>query len=108
MTKKPKIIQVGKTVITPISISEHRRLEKRIRKRHDKLRKKYREVHGKVVDWISHNVEQGCLYVSIRFEDKTDFSLRFTPQIATDYVELLDISTGDSKVIQEYYKRPDL
>ena len=108
MTKKRKTVRVGITVGKPISASEHRRLEKRIRKRHEKLRKRYGEIHGKAVDWICHNVEQGCLYVSIRFKDKTDFSLRFTPQIATDYVELLDISTGDSKLIREYYERPDL
>ena len=108
MTKKPKTMRIGNTEIKPISAREHKRLEKRIRARHEKLRKKYREIHGKVVDWISHSIEDNCLYVNVRFKDKTQFSLRFVPQIATHYVDLSDISTGDFKMIREYYIRRDL
>ena len=108
MTKRPKTVRVGNTEITPISASEHKRLEKRIRERHGKLRKKHPEIHGKVVDWISHSIEDNCLYVDVRFKDKTQFSLRFVPQIATHYVDLSDISTGDFTMIREYYIRQDL
>ena len=108
MTKKPKTVRIGNTEIKPISAREHKRLEKRIKARHEKLRKKYREIHGKVVDWISHNVEDNSLYVNIRFKDKTDFSLRFSPRIELDYVDLSDSSTGDFKLVREYYNRKDL
>ncbi len=35
------------------------------------------------MDWISHSVEEGSLYVSIQFMDKTDFSLRFSLSLVT-------------------------
>ena len=103
MTRKAKTLQVGKTKIEPIRASEHKRLVKRIKKKHEQLREKYPEIHGKVVDWISHSIEDNCLYVNIRFKDKTQFALRFIPQIATHYVDLSDISTGDLKMIRQYY-----
>src|SRR5260370_15213092 len=105
MTKKAKLVRVGNVSVTPITAKERRRLERKIKNRHQKLRKRYREIHGKVIDWVSHNFEQGSLYVNIRFKDKTDFSLRFSPQILTDGIDLSDISTGDFKMIREYYRR---
>ena len=108
MKKKRSTVRVGKTDIKPVSAREHKRLENRIRIRHEKLRKKYSEIHGKVVDWISHSIEDNCLYVNVRFKDKTQFSLRFIPQIAIHYVDLSDISAGDFKMIREYYIRRDL
>jgi hypothetical protein len=108
MTRKRKSVRVGETKIRAATASEHKRIEARIRKRHETLRKKYQEIHGKVVDWVSHNVEEHSLYVNIRFKDKTEFSLRFSPGIETDYVDLSDISKGDFKLIREYYKRQDL
>jgi hypothetical protein len=107
MTKKAKTVLVGNVTVTPITAKERGRLERRIKNRHEKLRKRYREIHGKVIDWVSHNFEQGSLYVNIRFKDKTDFSLRFSPQILTDGIDLSDISTGDLKMIREYYRRRD-
>ena len=92
-------------MIKPIDASEHQRWEQRIRERHEKPRRKYPKIHGKVIDWISHSIEDNCLYVSVRFKDKTQFSLRFIPRIATHYVDLSDISTGDFKMISEYYIR---
>jgi hypothetical protein len=106
--KKPKAVRVGNITVTPISPKERRNLDRTIKKRHDELRKRYREIHGKVVDWINHSVDDNCLYVNIRFKDKTQFSLRFIPQIATHYIDLCDVSTGDFKPIREYYNRRDL
>jgi hypothetical protein len=77
MTKKAKTVRVGHVAFTPITAKERRRLERKIKNRHETLRKRYREIHGKVIDWVSHNFEQGSLYVNIRFKDKTDFSLRW-------------------------------
>ena len=108
MTRKPKIVRIGQTEIRPATAREHKRIEARIKRRHEKLRKKYPEIRGKVVDWVSHNVEDHSLYVNIRFKDQTEFSLRFSPQIETDYVDLSAITKGDFKLIREYYKRQDL
>ena len=91
-----------------MTASERKRLDKKIAARHEKLRKKYPEIHGKVVDWISHSVEENSLYVNVRFKDKTQFSLSFVPQIATHYVDLSDISTGNFKMIRQYHLRRDL
>ena len=107
MSRTTRTVRVGNIEVTPIAAKEHRRLEKRIKKRHEKLRKRYREIHGKVVDWVSHSFEDGSLYVGIRFKDKTDFSLRFSPRIVTDGIDLSDMSSGDFKLIREYYRRRD-
>src|SRR5208283_947606 len=69
--KKPKIVWVGGTPITPITAKESRRIDKRIRKHREKLRKRYPEVHGKVVDYISHSIDDGTLFFSVAFKDKT-------------------------------------
>ena len=50
--KKPKVVWVGSTPITPITDKESRKIDKRIRKRREKLRQRYPEVHGKVVDYM--------------------------------------------------------
>jgi len=52
-----------------------------------RLRNRYREIHKKIVDWLSHSVEDGSVYVCIRFMDKTEFSLKFSPQILTDGID---------------------
>ena len=108
MTNKSKAVRVGNAEIKPITARERKRLDKRIAARHEKLRKKYPEIHGKVVDWISHSVEENSLYVTVRFKDKTQFSLSFIPQIATHSVDLSDMSTGDFKMIRQYHTRRNL
>jgi hypothetical protein len=45
--------------------------------------------------------------VCIRFMDKTEFSLQFSPQIQTDSIDLSDMTTGNFKMIREYYRRRD-
>jgi hypothetical protein len=45
--------------------------------------------------------------VSIRFKDKTDFSLQFSAKILTDSIDLSDVSTGNFKMIREYYRMED-
>jgi hypothetical protein len=101
VTRKRKKVLVGNIEVTPLTAKQHRRLEERIKKRHEKLRKRYREIHGKTVDWISYSFEDGSLYIDIRFKDKTDFSLRFSPQIVTDGIDLSDMSSGNFKLIRE-------
>jgi len=88
-----------------ISPRERQHLKCRVRMGQERLRRRYREVHGKIVDWITHYIEDGTLYVNVRFQDHTDFSLQFGPQIVIDGVDLSDMKSGDSKLIREYYRR---
>lgn len=107
MSTGTKKVLVGNIEVTPLTSKQHRRLEERVKKRHEKLRNKYREIHGKTVDWVNYSFEDGSLYIDIRFKDKTVFSLRFSPQIVTDGIDLSDMSSGNFKLIREYYKRRD-
>ncbi len=50
MSRKSGTVRVGNIRVTPITAKEHRRLEKRIKRRHQKLRSRYREIHGRL--WI--------------------------------------------------------
>jgi hypothetical protein len=79
--KKPKVVSYGDTPLTPITAKERREIHKRIKKRQEQLRKRYPEIHGKVVDFVTHSVQDGTLYVSIRFKDKTHFSIRYACQM---------------------------
>ena len=104
---KPKTIQVGNITVTQISPKEREILAQKIKQRHERLRNRYREIHNKIVDWVSHSVEEGSVYVCIRFRDKTEFSLQFSPQIQTDSIDLSDMTTGNFKMIREYYRKRD-
>lgn len=108
MTKRAKAIRGVSVEIIPMRAKERRRLEAAMERADEKLRGRYREVHGKVVDWITHTVENGSLYVGIRFKDKTDFALCFSPKIVPDIVDLSEVAAGDTRLIREYFKRQDL
>jgi hypothetical protein len=103
-TRKPKVAMVGNTPITPISAKEQSEIKKRIEKRHQQLRKRYPEVHGKVVDFINHTVTDGTLYFSLRFRDKTNFSLRYSCGMFVVGADISDMSAGDLEIIREYMK----
>jgi len=105
--ERPKTVQAGNIAVTPISAKERKILTEKMNKRHKRLRRRHREIHGKIVDWVTHSFNDGSLYVSIRFIDKTDFSLQFSPTILTDSIDLSDMSTGNFKMIREYYKSAD-
>jgi hypothetical protein len=79
MSKKPKTVWVDNIPVTPISAAEHKRLEKRIKKKHEKLRRRYPEVHGKKVDWISLTYEEGLVFFNVRFMMEKTSPLRATP-----------------------------
>ena len=105
--KKPKAMMVDGIPIKPISPAEHRRLDRRIKKKYEKLRRRYPEVHGKKVDWISHGCEEGYLYFNVRFTDGKNFAISCSPAIVTDFVDFSDMITGDDVIIREYYRRRD-
>jgi hypothetical protein len=100
--KKPKVVWVGSTAITPVTARERRKIDKRIKQRYKRLRKRYPEVRGKVVDFISHSIEDGTLYFNVRFKDKTDFSLRYACDMFVAGADFCDVKTGDSEMIREY------
>ena len=103
--KKPKAVTVDGIPIKPVSPAEHRRLDRRIKKKYEKLRRRYPEVHGKKVDWISHWHEEGYLSCNVRFTDGKNFSILCSPTIVTNVVDFSDVKTGDSVIIREYYRR---
>jgi len=105
MPKKPKIVWVGNTpVIAPITPKEQRKLHKLVRKRLDIRRRKYPEVRGKIVDYISHSIDDGVLCMNVCFKDKTLFSFRFACDMFIVGVDLSDWKTGNYDIIREYMK----
>jgi hypothetical protein len=104
MPKKPKVVWAGGTPVTPISAKERRQINKRIKKRYERLRKRYPEVRGKVVDFITHFIEDGTLYFTVRFKDKTDFSLRYACDMFAVGADFCDMKTGDMEIIREYMR----
>lgn len=64
--------------------------------------RRYPGVQGKVVDYISHSIEDGTLCVNVCFNDKTLFSLRFACDISIVSADLSDWKTGDYEMIREY------
>jgi hypothetical protein len=106
--KKSKVVLMDGIPIRPISAAENRRIEKRIKKKNEKLRKRYREVHGKRVDWISHWVEEGTLFFTVRFTDGKCFAVTYSPHLVLDTVDFSDMSTGDMVILKSYYQREDL
>ena len=81
-----------------------RKLERVVEKKNEKLRRRYRAVHGKVVDWVDHAFEDGDLFVSIRFQEKTDVGLVFRPKIVTDEISLYDVRTGNFRLVRQYFR----
>jgi len=71
----------------------------------ERLRKRYPELHGKTLDFVSHAVEEQVLFISIRFTDGTDFSLHFACEMLIEGADLSDVRTGNFRLIREYIKR---
>ena len=103
-SSKPKVAWVGNTPVTPISAKERGEINQRIRQRRDKLRQRYPEVHGRAVDYISHSIDDGTLFLTVVFKDKTNFSLRFGCEMFITGADFGDTRTGDLKIIREYMK----
>src|SRR5437899_12941114 len=93
--KKPKAVMVDGIPIKPTSPAEHKRLDRRIKKKYEKLRRRYPEVHGKKVDWISHWHEEGLCFFDVRFMDGQNFSVTCHPVIVTDSIDFSDMKSGD-------------
>jgi len=94
----------GDTPLAPITAEEGRRIDKSIKKKYDLFRRRYPEVHGKVVDFITHSIEDGMLYFSVRFKDKADFSLRYACDMFVVGADFCDFETGDFEMIRKYMR----
>jgi len=86
--EKPKIVWVGNTPVTRITDEEQRRLHKLMKKRLAMRCKKYPEVRGKVVDYITNSVDHGTVYFTVWFKDRIAFSLRRAARIRRCRVQL--------------------
>ena len=104
MSKKPKIVCVGTTPVTPLTSKKLKKLHKLRKKRLDMRRRKYPEVRNKVVDYISHSIDDGILCMTVCFKDKTLFSFRFACDMFIVGADLSDWKTGDSEMVREYMK----
>jgi hypothetical protein len=87
-----------------ITAKERREIGKRSKQREERLRWKYPEVHGKVVDFITHSIDDGTLYFTVRFEDKTSFCLRYACDMFGVGADLSDWRSGDFHILREYMK----
>ena len=105
--KKSKGVIVDGIPVKPISAAERWRIDRRIKNKHEKL-KRYREVHGKKVDWISHWIEEGILFFTVRFMDGKCFSVTYSPCVVLDNEDFSDMSTGDDVILKQYSQRPNL
>jgi hypothetical protein len=100
MTKKPKIVWVGSTPITPVTRKEHKKLNKLMKKHLEMRRRKYPEVRGKVVDYISHSIDDGTLCMNVCFKHKTIFSLRFACEIFIVGADISDWRPGTTTLFE--------
>jgi hypothetical protein len=104
MTKKLKTVRVESRPITPIPPKERKKLQELMKKRLKMRRKRYPEVRGKVVDFISHSIDDGTLCMSVCFKDKTIFSLRYACDMFIVGADVSDWKTGNYEIIREYMK----
>lgn len=85
-----------------ITAKERRDIERRSRQREELLRRKYPEVHGKVVDFITHTIDGGTLYFTVRFNDQTSFCLRYACDMFVVGADLSNRQSGDCHILREY------
>lgn len=104
MAKKRTIARPAITPLTPITVKQRKRIAKQLEKDRERLRKRYPEIHGKVVDFITHAVSDDVLYLSVRFTDDTNFSIRYAAEMFVVGVDLSDWKTGNMDMIRQYMK----
>ena len=85
-----------------ISSKERARIKQRVESRNERLRKRYPEVHGKTLDFVSYAVEEQTLFITLRFDDGADFSLRFTCELSMEGAELCEVKDGNFRVLRHY------
>ena len=104
VAKKPKVMLVGSTPVTRITPEERKKLHKLMKKRLVMRRRRYPEVRGKLVDYITHFIDNGTVFFTVWFKDKTAFSLRYGCDLFIVGADFSDWKTGDDHIIREYIK----
>jgi len=66
--------------------------------------RRYRGLHGKVVDWVEHSYEEGFLYLHVRFTDKTELSWRIATRMTIEEADLADWTSGDFKQLRVFIR----
>ena len=66
--------------------------------------RRYRGVHGKVVDWVEHKFEEGLLYIHVRFADKTELCWRIVTRMTIEESDLADWTSGDFKQLRVFVR----
>src|SRR5258707_13876445 len=96
----------------PISKAERKKLDRFHEQRKAKLRKKYPEIHGKKLDYVTHSFEDtdggGWLYINLYLTDGMNFSMDFSMNntaIVPRCIHYGDISKEDNENIRTYYYR---
>jgi hypothetical protein len=56
------------------------------------------------MDFISHSIQDGALYITVRFKDKTGFSVRYSCDMFVIGADIWDVKTGDFEMIREYMR----
>ena len=56
------------------------------------------------MDFITHTIDDGTLYFTVRFEDKTSFCLRYACDMFPVGADLSDWRSGDFHILREYMK----
>jgi hypothetical protein len=56
------------------------------------------------ISHVSHSIEDGTLYSTVRFKDKTDFSLRYACEMFVVRADICNVRTGDYDMIREYVR----
>lgn len=101
-TKKTPVPPSSKTRKKTAKKENNAHSVRQAERREDRLRARYPEVHGKIVDFISHEVQDGTLYFTVWFEDRTRFSLRYSCKMVIEGAEFGQMKQGNLKVIREY------
>ncbi len=66
--------------------------------------RRYRGLHGNVVDWVEHKFEEGLLYLHVRFTDKTELCWRIATRITIEEGDLSDWKSGDFEQLRVFVR----
>ena len=64
----------------------------------------YRDLQGKVVEWVEHKFEEGVLYIQVRFTDRTELSWRIATRLTIEEADLADWTSGDFKRLRVFVR----
>ena len=90
-----------------ISKAERKKMDRWHKERKDKLRKKFPEIYGKKLDYVTQSYNDGgrWLYISLYFTDGTNLSMDFSlnhPAIVPVIIEYGKYVDGEYKSIRRY------